>query len=107
MRVDDLVQRSQRGGLELHLGLLEHRDEASRGGEAQGGDHGDGAGYRHARTLLTNPSRYLSTPYAYARFHCGEISRRGHPLSYPFSVLNDQADRSRAVGLNWWGTRAR
>ena len=54
-----------------------------------------------------DPSRYLSTPYAYARFHCGEISRRGHPLSYPFSVLNDQADRSRAVGLNWWGTRAR
>lgn len=38
-----------------------------------------------------DPSRYLSTPYAYARFHCGEISRRGHPLiSYPFSVLNDQ-----------------
>ena len=59
VRVDDLVQRSQRGGLELHLGLLEHRDEASRGGEAQGGDHGDGAGYRHARTLLTRSKSLL------------------------------------------------
>lgn len=99
VRVDDLVQRSQRGGLELHLGLLEHRDEASRGGEAQGGDHGDGAGYRHARTLLTRSKSLLvhavclralplwrdlpSRSSAQLPLFCFERSGRSQPCRWP------------------------